>query len=289
MLFKKSPVTRLFLGSLLISGLMFSACGGEDEKLTEGGGTESDFEATTDTISSEVRNNFDMLRINIPMPGSLIAKLNASEIKYNKGILLSSGKAGSFSSNSQKAVGLGAFGADLNLAAAYNQSSDALEYLTQIAKLAEGLGIGSAFDPEFNKELLASVGKQDTFQVMLDKAFDKAERNLRSNERVAMSIMMITGGWIETLYTTVEALNSNPNGPGAQALYQDISVHCYGFEYVFQLYDAYKSNSDISKLAADMEPFKPALISIAKSNSWGAKELPQFRETVTQMRNKIIG
>ena len=32
---------------------------------------------------------------------------------------------------------------------------------------------------EFNKELIASVGKKDTFQIMLDKAFDKAEKNLR--------------------------------------------------------------------------------------------------------------
>ncbi len=286
MLRKFTHVNFALVAAIAAAPFLFSSCGSKPE---EENSEAKDFEVTKDTIQSEVRVNFDMLRVNIPTPKALTAQLSASKINYNKGFLLSSGKAGSFSSNSQKAIGLGAMGADLSIAAAYNQSQDAVEYLGQIGKLAADLGIGTAFDPEFCKQLLSNVSKPDTFQIMLDKAFDKAERNLRSNARVATAIQMITGGWIESLYISVEGLNTNPNGPKVQAIYSDISAHCHSFDYIFQLLDEFKSNADCAKLAADLAPFKPMLVSIAKNNKIGPNELPKVRETSTALRNKIIG
>lgn len=261
--------------------LFFCSCGGQEEDTTL-----KDIEITTDTISSEVRVNFDLIRVNIPSPGALTQKLSAAKIVYNKSFLLPAGKASSYSSNYQKAIGLGALGSDLGLSASYNQPQDALEYLTQIGKLAGDLGIGSAFDPEFSKQLLGSIGKPDTFQLMLDKAFDKAERNLRSNQRVATTVLMVAGGWVEGLHTSIEELNTNPKGPNTKAIYTDLSIHCHAFKYVFELLEAYKSNPDCAKLLSEMEPSKTTLISFGKMG-WGPDALPKLRETVTALRNKI--
>ena len=280
---KKISITPVLFAGIAASVLVLSSCGSKEED-----GDLKDFEQTTDTIKSEVRINFDLLRVNIPSPSELNKKLSTAKIAYNKSFLLSSGKGGSFSSNPQKAIGLGAFGSDLGLAAAYNQSQDAIEYLTQMGKLATDLGIGTAFDPEFSKQLLSSINKPDTFQIKLDQAFDKAERNLRSNQRVAISVMMVTGGWVESLYTSVEGLNTNAASPNAKAIYNDISVHCHAFDYVFQLLEAYKSNADCAKVLKDMEPFKATLLGFGKVG-WGTESLPKLRETTTALRAKIIG
>ncbi|MBI4930137.1 MAG: hypothetical protein HY841_05200 [Bacteroidetes bacterium] len=268
------------------TALFFSSCGGgKDDEHSE----LKDVEVTTDTISSEVRVNFDLLRVNIPSPGNLTKKLTAAKINYNKSFLLPSSKGGSFSSNYQKAIGMGAFGSDLGMAASYNQPQDALEYLGQMGKLAGDLGISAAFDPEFSKQLISKIGQPDTFQVMLDKAFDKAERNLRSNQRVATTVLMVAGGWVESLFISVEGLNTNPSSPTTKGIYADISTHCHSFEYIFQLLDAYKSNADCAKLIQDMEPFKAQLIAIGKNPKIGVESLPKIRETVTALRNKITG
>lgn len=283
---KLSPINLTCAAAIAASGFFFTSCGGGEEAAN----TElTDVEQTTDTISSEVRINFDLVRVNIPSPSVLTGKLNAAKINYNKSFLLSPSKSGSFTSNYQKAVGLGAFGSDLGIAAAYNQPQDALEYLGQMGKLAGDLGISAAFDPEFSKELISNISKPDTFQLMLDKAFDKAERNLRSNQRVATTVLLVAGGWIESLYTSVEGLNTNASGTNTKGIYADISTHCHSFEYIFQLMDAYKTNPDCKKLIDDMEPFKTQLISIGRNPKIGPAELPKIRETVTALRNKIIG
>lgn len=281
---KSTPVYLFLAAGFAVCALVLSSCGGHEEENT----TMKDTEVTTDTISSEVRVNFDLLRVGIPSPGKIAGKLSAAKINYNKGVLISSGKAGSFSTNYQKALGMGAFGADLGLAAAYNQPQDAMEYLNQMGKLAADLGISSAFDPETSKQLLASISKPDTFQLMLDKTFDKAERNLRSNQRVAISVLIAAGGWVEGLFTSIELLNSNAKGENTKPLYNDISVHCAGYEYVFGLLEAYKSNADCAKLLAEMEPFRTTLAGYSKTG-WGADALPGLREKVTALRNKIAG
>ena len=282
---KFSPINFTLVAAVAVAPFLFSSCGSKEE----GNAEDKDFEVTKDTIKSEVRVDFDNLRVNIPTPKTMSTQLSASKINYNKSFLLSSSKGGSFSSNYQKAVGLGAFGADLSVAAAYNQSQDAVEYLGQIGKLAGDLGIGNAFDPEFSKQLLANVSKPDTFQIMLDKAFDKAERNLRSNQRVATAIMMVTGGWIESLYISVEGVNTNPNGPKVHDIYVDISAHAHAFEYIYELLNAYKTNADCAKLLQDLDAFKGPLNLIGKNAKLGPNDLPKVRETTTALRNKIIG
>lgn len=284
-MFRKFSIIHLtFVAGIAAASLLFSSCGGSEEDPTL-----KDIEVTTDTVSSEVRVNFDLVRINIPHPAELTSKLSAAKISYNKSFLLSSSKGGSFSSNYQKAIGMGAFGADLGISAANNQPQDALEYLGQMGKLAGDLGISSAFDPEFSKELLSKISKPDTFQLMLDKAFEKAERNLRSNQRVATTVLMIAGGWVESLYISVEALSTNPNAANAKPIYFDISTHCFAFKYIFELLDAYKSNADCAKLIQDLEPAKAVLTSAGSNPKMGPEALPKIRETVTALRNKITG
>ncbi|MBI4945692.1 MAG: hypothetical protein HY840_04745 [Bacteroidetes bacterium] len=267
---------------IVVLPLFFTSCGEHKEQASD----LTDVEITKDTVKSETRINFDLLRVNIPSPGVLTKKISSAKIVYNKTFLLPAGKRSNYATNYQKAIGMGAFGADIGVAAAHNQSQDALAYLGEISKLATELGVNSAFDPEFSQKIISNISKPDTFQLMLDKAFDKAERNLRSNQRVATTILMIAGGWVEGLYTSIESLNANPDAGNAKDLCNEISVHCYAVDYIYQLLLAYKNNADCAKLLQEMESSKTTLMGYGKTG-WDSTALPKLREIVSVLRNKI--
>src|SRR5258708_1972755 len=109
---KNSPITFSFFA--LAATALLSSCGGGSHE--EANNEAKDVEQTKDTISSEVRVDFDLIRVNIPKPMDLTKKLNDAKIAYNKSFLLPSGKANGYSSNYQKAIGMGALGADLGIA-----------------------------------------------------------------------------------------------------------------------------------------------------------------------------
>lgn len=268
---------------ILLSSSLIISCGGGGR---EGSAVSEDVEVTKDTVTSVARTNFDLIRVNIPSPGELSKKLAASKIAYNKGFLLSPGSAGGFSSNYQKAIGLGAMASDLGFAADYHQKQDAMEYLDQIRKLTVDLGISNAFDVEFSKKLLEKIGSPDTFQLMFDDAFDKAERNLRSNQRVSTTVLIIAGGWVEGLFTTLESIRTNEKGV-EQNVYDQIASHCHGFTYVFELLDAYKSTPDCAKFLSEIEPFRSTLLSYG-SRKWDKTDLANLSNVVSQLRKKVI-
>jgi hypothetical protein len=281
---QSSPLIRsIAVTGIALLFILITSCGEKPEDLSG----ITDFEITKDTIKSETRVNFDLIRVNIPSPGIMAKKLSAAKVSYNKNFLLSTGKRSNFVSNYQKAIGMGAFGADIGLASANNQTQDALDCLDAAGKLAAELGISNAFDPELSKKILSNINKPDTIQHLLDDAFDKAERNLRSNQRVATSVLIVAAGWVEGLYTSVESVNSNTGGgDNTKKIYDDISAHCHAFEYVFQLLDEYKSNADCAKLLQELEPVKTTLLTYGKSGC-DADTLPKLREAVTALRNKI--
>src|SRR5438132_17066 len=130
------------LFSAAIMSLTLFSCGSKGNG--EGGGG-LDREETKDTIKKDVQIDLQVMKSKVPSPADLGKKFSAAGLSYNKSALLSSGKASSYSNRYSQSLGVGAYGADLGFACAYNQSQDALEYLNAIGKLAQDLGVASAF------------------------------------------------------------------------------------------------------------------------------------------------
>lgn len=274
---------KLKIFNYVVPALLLTACGsGEDEKV--------DYEVTTDSLSSDVKSEILMIRSSIPSPSDMTKEIAAAKINYNKGILNPTSKSGSYSTNFQKAVAMGVYGTDLGYAASYNQSQDVMEYFGAITKLAKDLNIESIFDEELIGKIKDNMGKGDTLNQLMNQAYDKAERNLRSNQRVSLAAIMAAGGWIEGIYITSSLIKDSPNDAKTKAIYDKTWNHVSSFKNVMDLLTEYKSNPDCAKMLDELKEFQPF---VDKANSSGGGVLQQadvvaINEKITAIRNKII-
>ena len=229
------------------------------------------------------------MKSKVPSPAILGKKFSGAGLSYNKSALLASGKASSYSNRYSQSLGLGAYGADLGFACAYNQSQDALEYLNAIGKLAQDLGVASAFDKEFVAKILQSIGKSDSLQIMLDEANEKAERNMVSNQRGQSAVLMMCGGWVEGIYVATEHLKAKKDDPKSKAIYGEIYSHCTSLDYIKEMLKAYKGVADIDKFAADLEPFLGPIQAVNNhQGGFEASYFDTFYTNITGLRNKIL-
>lgn len=261
----------------------FMSCGEEkkDDFLT-------DREDTKDTIKQEVQAEFAVIRSKIPQPNELGKKFAAAGISYNKAALLPSGKESSYSSRYNQAIGLGAFGADLGFACSYNQSQDALQTLNSIAKLANDLGVSSAFDKTFASRILQNLTNADSLDALIEKANDKAERNMRSNQRVQSAVLMICGGWIEGMYVAAEHLKSKKDDKKAAGIYKEIYIYASSYEDIQLLLDSYKGNADIDKFQADVKDFWPNLKGVGNHPDFSPAMFDNFYTAISALRAKLL-
>src|SRR3989304_3157928 len=185
----KNMFTTTRIITAIATVAMLSSCGGGETKPS----LDEDREITTDTVDAAVSLDIGIMRAKMPMASELGKKLAAAGVSYNASILNPSGKAGSYSTKYQQALAMGAYGTDLGYACAFKQSADATAYLGAMGNLANGLGIAVVFNKEFVEKIIKAIPSTDSMDIMIDKAYDRAERNMQSNARVQSAVLMIAG------------------------------------------------------------------------------------------------
>jgi hypothetical protein len=273
---------KIFFIAPLTATILLTSCGSKEEAV-------KDYQETTDTLSSEVRTDMSLIRAGIPSPILIAKQISKSGYSYNKGVLNSSSKSSSYSTKFQAAANLGVYGADFGYVAGYGQSQDVLEYVAQVAKLAKTVGVESAFNEEFGKEVTQNIGKEDTLMDVIDDAYGKAERNLRSNDRLSTTALIIAGGWIEGLYMGCEVIGAKPRDIKTNNAYRSVYDQVYAYRYIVDLLNQYKKDADCAKMLETLKPLDDAMKNAANNPKIGQAEVAIIKAAVAPVRSKITG
>ncbi len=267
------------LTGIALSAILITSCGPKVEAA-------KDEQITKDTLKDAVIADVNLIRSNIPSPSAISKNFNKAGYAYMKALLNPTSKASGYSTKAQSAFGMGAYGADLGYIGSYNQNGDAADYLAQVAKLAQQLKIESAFDPAFIQKMGAAKG--DSINDMLNEAFGKAERNLKSNDRMAVAAIVITGGWIEGLHIAAEVIGTKPKDAKNQDLYHDLYVHIYSITNVLDLLNQYEKDADCKKVIDEMKPFLGVFNDYANNPNIDEKGLGRLKDAVNTIRGKFL-
>jgi len=203
----RGSILKLLLVILLISvwscrnsstrqgGLGFpipdSVPAGEAEKLSE--------EAVADIVQ------------NIASPVEIAAILQTMKVPFSAEYLAPTQGADRLTTNFQKAVMLGIYGADLGYLNMYEKTGNSVDVLSTIKRLADGLRVGQYFDFETIKRLSVSKSNLDSLLFLSVRSYNQIDRYLRENNRGSISALMIAGVWIEGQYLATQVAISNPD------------------------------------------------------------------------------
>jgi hypothetical protein len=192
------------LSAIAVFGL---SCGGDDP-------VETDVDTTV--VEDNNSNKNQLLEIDgkvfsIPSPIQTAFLIKNSGANYNKDMLNTPSKVTNYSTNFKKAINLGVYGADLGYVTLYDQTNDAISFLTAIKTLGDDLGVSSAFDVALMERFEKNIGNQDSLLVLVSDAYRASDRYLKNNEQNDMGGLILAGGWIESLYFATNAAEMTSN------------------------------------------------------------------------------
>ena len=162
---------------------------GEAEKLSE--------EAVADIVQ------------NIASPVEIASILQSMQVPFSAGYLAPTQGADRLTTNFQKAVMLGIYGADLGYLNIYGKTGNSVDVLSVIKRLADGLRVGQFFDFETLKRLSTSKSNLDSLLFLSVNSYNQIDNYLRNNDRGSISALMITGVWIEGQYLATQVALSH--------------------------------------------------------------------------------
>jgi len=191
--------------TLSVLAIFAVSCGGDEASDNQ---TE---DAVADSTNKTQLMEIDGKVFSIPSPFQTAMLIKNAGANYNKDVLNEPSKATNYSTNFKKAVNLGIYGADLGYVTMYDQTQDAISYLTAVKSLGDNLGVSNAFDLELVERFEKNIGNQDSLLVLVSDAYKSSDRYLKNNQQNDIGGLILAGGWIESLYfaTTTAKMTNN--------------------------------------------------------------------------------
>jgi hypothetical protein len=148
---------------------------------------------------------------NIASPVEIAAILQALDVPFSVEHLATTQGADRLTTNFQKAVMLGIYGADLGYLNMYEKTGNSVDVLSTIKRLADGLRVGQYFDFETLKRLSVNKSDLDSLLFMSVNSFNQIDLYLRENGRGSISALMIAGVWVEGQYLATQVVSDHPD------------------------------------------------------------------------------
>ncbi len=189
----------LKISSLVLAISVLYSCGKTKKDESEEKVTEK--EVSPETISSggnviKLRNEL----FSIPSPIQTAILIRQQGLPFKPEAVAGLENVDSYLTKYKKALNLGVLGSDLAYLSNYNEAKKSLNYLAKIEDLAEQLDIKANIDPSIIKRFNDNINTPDSLNVLNAEFYKSAERYLKDNLQNEVAALVLTGGWVESLY-----------------------------------------------------------------------------------------
>ncbi len=163
-----------------------------------------------DTASTQIYK-FNNTLFSIPSPYEISILMKNVGIEYNPNIINSVGNAQTYTDNFTKALNLGVYGADLAYLNMNKQIPEAAKYFATIKITAEELQLSGAFDMKTITRIESNLGNEDSLLHILSVVYRDSDKYLKENNREDIGVLVLAGGWIESVYFLAQVAQETQN------------------------------------------------------------------------------
>ncbi len=182
-------------------GLLLVACGGSDADHSNAIVVDT-LAVDTTPKGSELLNVGGNL-FGIPSPVQAALAIRKAGLKYQKDMTAPLDKADAVTGKVKQSALLGVYGADMAYVTVHSDGQRAMATMQAIEKLGGKLEITNSFDRKLLDQFKANLGSEDSLLQFSGRAFRSADQYLKNNQRDDVSALVLSGGWLESLYLTI--------------------------------------------------------------------------------------
>jgi len=191
----------------------------------------------------------------IPSPLEISALLKDSGMPYSTEQLNSYENLSQYSTVFRKALNLGVYGCDLYYTNIYGRNVDGIRLLKAIESLSADLDISRFFDMKTINRLASRSDNLDSLLLLTTQNFNEVNSYLQEKKRSELSVLMLTGGWVEAMNILLQAYAADP---GHTELQEHIGEQKIILEQLLLLYPFYQFDPHIDELSSDLNRLKNA-------------------------------
>jgi hypothetical protein len=225
----------------------------------------------------------------MPVPLDMLRQFSGAHLPFKGELLHNPENAVKYNSASTQSFMLGIYGADLAYMISQDKLGDAAPYLKSIRRLSDAVVIPSAFDLNVLGRYEQNQNMKDSMQRLMRSSFKQIDSTLQGNDRLAQATLVLTGGWLESVYLTTQHIGDELQNDKNKVLFDMIAVQQPYLENITELLKSFPDDSLCKQLHADFEKLKS---SFPKGPGTPGKdffaEIKVLRDNVAAIRNRYV-
>ncbi len=166
-------------------------------------------ESVPDTLSFLIK--FESSLFPLPSPYQVAHLVKNYGIPFYENIPNKPENAKRYTTAFKRALNLGIYGTDISYLNIYDRTPQSIAYLAVLKRLSEELGLAPTFDAAFFSGIEKNIESKDSIMVLMSRSYRKADTYLRENDRTDIGALILTGGWIESVYILTRLAKTTSN------------------------------------------------------------------------------
>jgi hypothetical protein len=264
--------SKYFLIAPLVASLMLASCGGGK---TEG---EEDLMAA-DTVKTEVASELvNETFFQVPSPGEMLTfiKMVGGTGNKNVSFLNSPDNQKNYVDAKAKALNFGIYSCDLSYCSIFEIGVEALKYFKTVKQLGDQIGVSSAISPATLKRLEANIGKPDSLAVITDDVYFTSFDALENSQQGPTLSLVVSGGWIESLFIATSLAEFKPNSPVVERL----ADQKYTLDNLVEFLKKYESDANVASVLVDFTALQAEFNKIGEKDAASAPKAENAKKTI---------
>lgn len=184
---------------LAASVLIFASCGSEQKPAVDAA-DQPDMAEVEQEMTEEDLAQADAMIQQMPSPIEMAILVKHAGGEYNPDLLNDVKNIDNYLTNGKKTLNMGVYSSDVGYTSLYKQTQETVFFLDNVRKLSDDIGLSDAFDQSMFTRVESNIENRDSLLQILSSSYDLANQYLKENNRMNTSVLMIAGGWIESMY-----------------------------------------------------------------------------------------
>jgi hypothetical protein len=224
---------RIYLPVAML--LLFASCGGREKSVAE--------KTPGLVIGGEDAGASPSSIYQMPTPNELFSLVRELAGEGHKRLLNPTTNADRYVSRMSRAVNFGVYSTDLVYASSFKLNVEVARYYLTTKKLAEELGISSAFtDADFIR-LEQNLTRGDSLELISNNAYLKAYEKLEEEQMGSTLALVLAGGWVESMHLLISQVDAF----GQSTAFTDrIAEQKVSLEHLLFIMDMYQDDADVA-------------------------------------------
>lgn len=213
----------------------------------------------------------------IPSPEGLFSFIRDGDLKYVKDILNPTANMDKYIDTRSKELNFGIYSADLAYVSSFNKYQESVDYLNTVRTLSDDIGISAVFDENLIGRIDNIIDDQDSLLKVTSDSYFSIVRYLESTNRSKSLALIVTGGWVESIYVVTNLIDNYQEGSDVVQLLADQKLV---IDNLMSYLDQNKSDDNIQRTINDLKNLQKIYNSLAKKDTEKEKIKPKDPDVI---------